>query len=59
MKTPKVSYAPFMKRLWELAGEIGTKGETDDRYAKVYAKLSATLDVAEEVKLIEQVEEVY
>lgn len=42
----------FIQQLWELAGEIGTMGETDDRYAAVYEKLSEALHITEEQKLI-------
>ena len=47
-----VKYSKFMLTLWELAGEIGTKGEKDERYAEVYERLSEALDVAEEMGLI-------
>ena len=45
-------YAEHMKELWELAGEIGTLGETQERYARVYMKLSDALDEAEASGLI-------
>lgn len=47
-----VRYLKFMLQLWKLAGEIGTKGEKDPRYAEVYRKLSEALDVAESNGLI-------
>lgn len=52
-----VKYAPKLKKLWNLAGEIGTLGETDARYAEVYAKLSDALDAAEQTGLIKYEEE--
>lgn len=48
-----IKYAKHMQALWELAGEIGTLGETDARYARVYDKLSQALDEAELSFLIE------
>lgn len=59
MITPRTDYAPLMKKLWALAGEIGTLGEDDKRYAQVYKKLSDALDVAEANGLIKNVEESY
>lgn len=47
-----MKYKKHMRELWELAGKIGTIGETDDRYAEVYRCLSDALDRAEENKLI-------
>lgn len=48
----QVKYEKHMKKLWSLAGEIGTLGESDKRYAKIYRKLSDALDAAEETGLI-------
>lgn len=50
-----MSHTKFGKNiqaLYELAGEVGTLGENDPRYADVYAKLSDALDAAEEAGLI-------
>lgn len=51
-KYMKSKFEKHLKELWELAGEIGTLGESDDRYAAVYRKLSDALDVAEQTGLI-------
>lgn len=48
----ETKFEKHMKELWELAGEIGAMGESDDRYAAVYQKLSEALDAAERTKLI-------
>lgn len=48
----RTKFEIHMKKLWELSGQIGTKGETDERYAAVYAKLSDALDEAERTGLI-------
>lgn len=53
----KVVYKKQMLELWELAGEIGTIAERDDRYAEVYRHLSNALDAAEDNKLIVNEEE--
>jgi hypothetical protein len=53
----ETKFEKYMKTLWELAGEVGTLGETDDRYAAVYAKLSDALDVAEQTGLITNTED--
>lgn len=45
-------YSKHMLPLWKLAGEIGTIGEYDPRYAEVYKKLSEALDEAEATGLI-------
>jgi len=45
-------FEKHMEALWKLAGEIGTLGESDQRYAAVYAKLSEALDEAEATGLI-------
>lgn len=47
-----VKYSNLMRKLHNIAGEIGTLGETDERYATVYAKLSDALDAAEYEGLI-------
>lgn len=54
-----IKYAPLMKRLWELTGEIGhmAEAEPDQRYLEVYALLSKALDEAEAMGLIEYEEE--
>lgn len=48
----ETKFRKHMRRLWRLAGEIGTIGEDDGRYAAVYKKLSDALDKAEENDLI-------
>lgn len=48
----QVKYCKLMKKLHNLAGEIGTLGETNEAYAGVYAKLSDALDIAEYEGLI-------
>lgn len=48
----KIKYARFIKKLWNLAGEIGTIAETNKRYSKVYQKLAEALDEAELSNLI-------
>lgn len=52
-----IKYSKHMLKLWQLAGEIGTLGETDPRYATVYIKLSEALDNAELSGLIKYEEE--
>ena len=52
-----IKYSKHMLKLWNLAGEIGTLGETDARYREVYERLSEALDAAEDTKLIEYKEE--
>ena len=42
----------YMRELWELAGLVGSVGETDDRYRAVYIRLSEALDEAEITRLI-------
>lgn len=54
----QTKFKPHMKALWELAGKIGTKGETNTQYADVYKRLSDALDVAEAVGLIENNESI-
>lgn len=51
-----IKYAKFMRELWKLTDEIGGKGETDDRYAQVYMKLSGALNTAESNGLITYIE---
>lgn len=53
----QTKFAKHMRKLWNLAGEVGSIGEEDSRYAAVYAKLSDALDAAERVGLIRNVEE--
>ena len=53
----QIKYSKHMLKLWKLAGEIGTLGETDARYREVYERLSEALDAAEDTKLIEYKEE--
>ena len=52
----QTKFAKHMKALHMLAGEVGTLGEEDGRYAEVYTKLSDALDIAEQVGLITNVE---
>lgn len=47
-----IKYSKHMLELWELTGEIGALGETNEKYAIVYEKLSLALDAAENVGLI-------
>lgn len=49
---------PLIWELWSLAGEIGTKAESDKRYKMVYTKLADALDWAELEKLITYEEDV-
>ena len=53
----EVKYKKHMKKLWALAGEIGSLGEIDGRYEAVYEKLSEALDKAESNGLITHTEE--
>lgn len=52
-----VKYKKHMKKLWSLAGEIGTLAESDKRYETVYMKLADALDAAESTGLITHTEE--
>lgn len=47
-----MKFNKYMLELWELAGKIGSVGESDLAYAEVYKKLAEALDAAEEVGLI-------
>lgn len=57
----KIKYKKYMKKLWELAGEIGCEAEKNSKnagaYSEVYKKLSEALDEAEYYELIEYKEE--
>lgn len=48
----KIKYDKLMKKLYNLAGEIGSIAEDDKRYEKVYLRLSDALDAAENCGLI-------
>ena len=48
----KTKFDTHMENLWELAGEIGSLGEDDNRYARVYSCLANALDEAEAQGLI-------
>jgi hypothetical protein len=52
----RVKYKKLMKKLWNLAGEVGTLGEKDERYSEVYTKLADALDIAELNGLIQNEE---
>lgn len=53
----QTKFAKHLRKLWNLAGEIGSLGEEDNRYGAVYEKLSDALDVAERVGLIKNIDE--
>lgn len=53
----KTKYSKYLKKLWQISGEIGSLGEIDGRYEAVYEKLSEALDKAESNGLITHTEE--
>lgn len=51
------NYYELITQLMELAGEIGTRGESNEVMAEIYDKLSEALDVAENNNLLLSVED--